>query len=145
MSRDRFLPYAEAVRLTSHPVIDVLDRFHLVQNLWKLYETVVTSILPNNIFLDEEERVDANPHQDEAERKRWDHPIWHRALEIKRARAEGESIAHRLAISRNTVYNDIHREAPIIWGQEEQGTRGPTVEGTHPRTGGKTPHGAANP
>ncbi|TCI46215.1 transposase [Exiguobacterium sp. SH3S2] len=123
VSRDRFLPYAEAVRLTSHPVIDVLDRFHLVQNLWKLYETAITSILPNKIFLDEEERIDANPHQDEAERKRWDHPTWHRALEIKRARAEGESIAsiaRRLSISRNTVYNDINREAPIIWGKRSK-------------------------
>nr|WP_232818714.1 transposase [Exiguobacterium flavidum] len=123
VSRDRFLPYAEAVRLTSHPVVDVLDRFHLVQNLWKLYETAVASILPNKIFLDEEEQSETITQQDEAERKRWDHPTWHRALEIKKARAEGESIAsiaRRLAISRNTVYNDIHREAPIIWGRRSR-------------------------
>ena len=121
ISRDRFLQYAEAVRLASHPIIDVLDRFHLIQNLWKLYESAVSAILPNKIFLVEEEvRIDTM-QRDEEEQKRWDHPSWHRALEIKSARANGESIAsiaRRLSISRNTVFNDLQREAPIIWGRK---------------------------
>ncbi|WP_214823894.1 helix-turn-helix domain-containing protein [Exiguobacterium algae] len=47
---------------------------------------------------------------------RWDHPSWHRTLGVKKAYETGESvtsIARRFSVSRQTVYNDIRRTAPI--------------------------------
>lgn len=47
---------------------------------------------------------------------RWDHPSWHRTLGVKKAYETGESvtsIARRFSVSRQTVFTDIRRTAPI--------------------------------
>lgn len=117
VSRDRFAPYREAISQVSRNITEVLDRFHLLKNLSDLFEKVCQTLLPRSLGLEVEECAPGTVLADDAEYDdRWDHPSWNRTLDVKKAYETGESvtsIAHRFSISRQTVYNDIRRAAPI--------------------------------
>lgn len=117
VSRDRFAPYREAISQVSRNITEVLDRFHLLKNLSDLFKKICHTLLPGSFGLKIEECAPVIAVANDAEDDdRWDHPSWHRTLDVKKAYETGESvtsIAYRFSISRQTVYNDLRRTAPI--------------------------------
>jgi transposase-like protein len=112
VSRDRYAPYREAVATTAPSIIEVLDRFHLIKNLWDLHEHVLTPSLPISILISP--LTETMPSTDREIQSY--NPKREKILAIQQARANGEaiaSIARRFNVSRPTVYHYLRLREPI--------------------------------
>lgn len=51
ITRDRYTRFQEVISAHDAAVIQIHDRFHLIQNLWSLHDKIVRQLLPNRIDL----------------------------------------------------------------------------------------------
>ena len=123
VARDGSNTYKAAIATASSDILQVSDRFHLVQNLSKTTKEALTRVLPNLIEkktepVEKPQSIQAivEPCLSKKEKEKW-------ALvqEIKQAYHSGSSqreIARSFQMSRNTVKKYIELEKPMVYFRE---------------------------
>lgn len=124
VARDGSTVYKAAIASASSDILQVSDRFHLVQNLMKTTKEALTHLLPNYIEVSEEldehsQRV--KPITDPPSLSKKEEEKWAFIQEVKQAHQLGSSqraIAKKYQISRSTVKKYIELEKPLFHYQE---------------------------
>ncbi|MGE7024592.1 transposase [Solibacillus cecembensis] len=121
IARDGYVLYKAAITSASPSVVQVSDRFHLIQNVFKTMKDVLTRLLPASIemYKDKPEIVDTSktlltPKEEER---------WELIQEVQKAYKEGTTqiqLAREYRLSQETVRAYVEATQPISFHREKR-------------------------
>lgn len=120
VARDGSNSYRAAITAASPNIVQVSDRFHLVQNLFNTMKDALSRLLPAYIELPGEQTQMTEPAIS-APLKPKEEEKWVLIQEVKQAYQTGRSqreIARQFNMSRNTVKKYIEIKEPIVYYRE---------------------------
>lgn len=122
IARDGYVLYKAAITSTSPSIVQVSDRFHLIQNVFKTMKDALTRLLPASIEMhkDEPKIVDTSktkpltPKEEER---------WALIQEVQQAYKEGASqrqLAKEYQLSQETVKAYVEAKQPVSFHREKR-------------------------
>jgi len=112
VTRDRYPRFQEVISAHASDVIQIHDRFHLIQNLWSLHDQIIRKILPARVDLGTHlPRPDPSPHtQTKAEIQQAENARnkWAQAQILQKYYADEYSIT-RLSKQFNLLWKTVKR------------------------------------
>lgn len=120
VARDGSNSYKAAITAVSSTIVQVSDRFHLVQNLSKTLKDVLTR-LSTHIELHQETAEVIEPANNSVSLTSKEEEKWLLIQDIQKAHKEGTSqrqLAKTYQLSRNTVKSYVEKEQPIQYHRE---------------------------
>lgn len=121
VARDGSNSYKAAITAVSSTIVQVSDRFHLVQNLSKTLKDSLTRLLPAHIELHQETAEVIEPANSSVSLTSKEEEKWLLIQEIQKEHKEGISqrqLAKIYQLSRNTVKSYVEKEQPIQYHRE---------------------------
>lgn len=110
ITRDRYVRFQDIITTHAPAVIQIHDRFHLIQNLWTLHDRIIRKVLPVRIDLGMRSPPPVPPPQTKAEHHRLENAQrkWAQARTLQKYHAQGYSIS-RLSRQFNLHWKTVER------------------------------------